>query len=116
IVSKIEWQSHGIEVVGTAMDGEEGLTLIRRTQPDIVLTDIRMPNMDGIEMLTQLKEEGISCKVIFFSGYTDFEYAQSAVRLGAFDYLTKPHSLQQITEIVLKAKEAVLADRREQER
>ena len=116
IATQIDWAGCGIRVAGTALDGEEGLQLIRRERPDIVLTDIRMPNMDGIEMMTKLKEAEIPSKMIFFSGYTDFEYAQQAVRLGAFDYLTKPHSLQQITDIVLKARETVLAERREQAR
>ncbi|WP_027092904.1 response regulator [Cohnella thermotolerans] len=114
IAAMTQWHDHGIRVVGTALDGEEGLSMIRQLRPDIVLTDIRMPNMDGIEMLTQLKQEGLTPKVIFFSGYTDFNYAQQAVRLGAFDYLTKPHSIKQIVEIVVKAKERVLAERQEE--
>src|SRR5690606_18945995 len=97
------WKEHGIKVVGTALDGEEGLNLIRELRPDIVLTDIRMPNKDGIELLTLLQQERNPAKVIFFSGYTDFNYAQQAVRLGAFDYLTKPHSIKQIVEVVMKA-------------
>lgn len=109
------WHEHHINVIGTALDGKDGLQLITQLKPDIVLTDIRMPNMDGIEMMTQLKQEGNSAKVIFFSGYTDFSYTQQAVRLGAFDYVTKPHSIKQIVETVLKAKEVVLAERREQE-
>jgi two-component system response regulator YesN len=115
IATMTDWQQYGIVIAGTAMDGEEGLHLIRQVRPDIVLTDIRMPNMDGIEMMSVLKQEGIATKVIFFSGYTDFAYAQQAVRLGAFDYLTKPHSIRQIVEIVLKAKENVLAERKEKE-
>ena len=75
IAAMKHWADYGICVAGTALDGAEGLQLIRRLRPDIVLTDIRMPNMDGIEMLERLKREGIACKVIFFSGYTDFAYA-----------------------------------------
>jgi len=108
------WKEHGIKVVGTALDGEEGLNLIRELRPDIVLTDIRMPNKHGIELLTLLQQERNPAKVIFFSGYTDFNYAQQAVRLGAFDYLTKPHSIKQIVEVVMKAKEKVLAEREEE--
>jgi len=114
LASAVDWASIGVEVVGTALDGKEGLALIREKRPDIVLTDIRMPNMDGIEMLDTLNRERIPSKAIFFSGYTDFEYARQAVRLGAFDYLTKPHSIPDILEIVAKAKERVLAERREQ--
>ena len=113
LAGTIDWESLGIEVACTALDGEEGLRLIREHRRDIVLTDIRMPNMDGIELLAALKKERMPCKVIFFSGYTDFEYARQAVRLGAFDYLTKPHSVDDIKDIVGKARDKVLADRSE---
>jgi len=111
IANHIPWASHQIEVCGTALDGDEGIRMIRTMKPDIVLTDIRMPNMDGIEMLTLLREEAFQGKVIFFSGYNDFEYVQQALRLGAFDYITKPHSVQAIVDVVLKAKQAVEEDR-----
>jgi two-component system response regulator YesN len=115
IASRIPWGKHDIQVVGTALDGAEGLRVIHEQQPDIVLTDIRMPHMNGIEMLTKLKEEACSCKVIFITGYTDFEYTQQAVRQGAFDYVTKPHSIAQILDTVLKARELVLKERQERQ-
>ncbi len=119
IAKHIPWASHRIEVCGTALDGDEGIRMIRTMKPDIVLTDIRMPNMDGIEMLKTLREEAFQGKVIFFSGYNDFEYVQQALRLGAFDYITKPHSVQSIIDVVLKAKKAVeeerLAERKAEE-
>jgi len=111
---QVKWEEYGIRVAGTALDGEEGLRLIRSEQPDIVLTDIRMPHLDGIEMMNRLSLDGIAPRLIFFSGYTDFEYAQQAVRLGAFDYVTKPHAIREIVDIVCKARDAVLAERREQ--
>lgn len=109
ISKHIPWEHYGVEVIGTALDGQEGLQLIRSRKPDIVLTDIRMPNMDGIEMLKQLREQSYEGKIIFFSGYNDFDYAQQALRLGAYDYITKPHSVDQIVEVILKAKEAIEA-------
>jgi two-component system response regulator YesN len=109
ISKHIPWEQYGIEVIGTALDGEEGLQLIHRLRPDIVLTDIRMPNMDGIEMLTELRQSSFEGKIIFFSGYNDFDYAQQALRLGAYDYITKPHSVEQIVEVILKAKAAIEA-------
>ena len=105
----IPWEQYGIEVVGTALDGEEGLQLVQSARPDIVLTDIRMPNMDGIEMLERLREDSYEGKIVFFSGYNDFSYAQQALKLGAYDYITKPHSDEQIIEVILRAKQAIEA-------
>ncbi|UJF31688.1 response regulator [Paenibacillus hexagrammi] len=112
----IPWTDHGIDVVGTALDGEEGLRLVRETQPDVILTDIRMPNLDGLEMLEKLRDENYVGKVIFFTGYNDFEYAKQAIRLGAFDYIMKPHSADQILQVVLKAKLEMEAHRAKEQR
>lgn len=115
IMKKIAWSEYGIEVVGTAANGEEGLELIRSKRPHIILTDIRMPMRSGIDMIRELKEEqGEPVKVIFFSGYSDFAYAQESIRLGAFDYLLKPFTIQQVVDVVLRAKEEIEAERIEQ--
>lgn len=115
IMKKIPWAEHGIEIVGTAVNGKDGLQLIRDKHPDIVLTDIRMPMRSGIDMIRELKEGGEEwSKVIFFSGYSDFAYAQESVRLGAFDYLLKPFTTQQIIDVVLRAKARIEAQRLEQ--
>lgn len=115
IMKKIPWAEHGIEIVGTAVNGKDGLQLIRDKRPDIVLTDIRMPMRSGIDMIRELKEGGEQwSKVIFFSGYSDFAYAQESVRLGAFDYLVKPFTTQQIIDVVLRAKARIEAQRLEQ--
>lgn len=115
ILKKIPWAEHGIEIAGTAVNGKEGLRLIREKRPDIVLTDIRMPMSSGIDMVRELKESGEhTAKVIFFSGYSDFTYAQESVRLGAFDYVLKPFTVQQIEEVVLRAKARIEAEKVEQ--
>lgn len=116
IATGIPWHNHGITVAGTAGNGTAGQELIRRTKPHIVLSDIRMPRLDGLEMVKELAQECPGMKVIFISGYTDFEYAQKAVRLGAFDYVIKPFTPQKIVEIVLKAKEAIEEEVRNQKR
>ncbi|MDF2935544.1 MAG: hypothetical protein K0Q90_917 [Paenibacillaceae bacterium] len=103
----IPWAEHGITVAGTAGNGVAGRELILRTKPHIVLTDIRMPRLDGLAMMKELEPECPGMKIIFISGYTDFEYAQQAVRLGAFDYVIKPFHPGQIVDIVLKAKAAI---------
>ena len=90
IVLAVDWASVDCVVVGEAENGQEGLALIREKQPDLIVTDIKMPVMDGLEMLRTLRDEGCTAKVIFLTAYSDFAYAQSALKLGAADYLLKP--------------------------
>lgn len=90
IVLAVDWAAVDCVVVGEASNGEEGLDVIRRYQPDLVVTDIKMPRMDGLEMVRRLREEGNGARVIILTAYSDFAYAQSAVKLGAVDYLLKP--------------------------
>ena len=106
ILVSTDWESIHCEVVGTARDGEEGYALIKALSPHIVITDIRMPKMSGIEMITKLKKENISCKFIILSAYSEFNYAQTALRLDVFDYLLKPfeddaleNTIQRIIEL-----------------
>ena len=87
IVLTVDWAGVDCTVVGEATNGEEGLELVRRHRPDIIVTDIKMPRMDGIEMLRQLRAEGSDAAVILLPAYSDFTYAQAAVKLGAVDYL-----------------------------
>lgn len=104
IVLAVDWQSVDCEVVGEAANGEDGLEVIRRSQPDIVVTDIKMPRMDGLEMLRKLREEGNEVSVILLTAYSDFTYAQSAVKLGAVDYLLKPFHDRELEEAVARLK------------
>ncbi|GJM67956.1 hypothetical protein HMSSN036_01720 [Paenibacillus macerans] len=80
-------------------------------RPDLVITDIRMPRMDGLSLLRTVLEENRSCKVILISGYADFEYAQQAVQLGAFDFVVKPFSEEEIMSTVLRAKAEIMEER-----
>ncbi|WP_308635834.1 response regulator [Paenibacillus silvisoli] len=86
----IDWTSHGIQFMGDAEDGNEALKLIESDVPDIIVSDIRMPSMDGMELIEEIEKRGLDIKVIFISGFSDFVYAQKAVKLGAFDYILKP--------------------------
>lgn len=81
ISQKIAWLDHQIEIVGTALDGEAGLRLAQQMKPDIILTDIRMPRMDGLEMTQAILEASPRTKIIILSAYSDFSYAQQAIRL-----------------------------------
>jgi two-component system, response regulator YesN len=111
IATQIDWMGHGIAVCGTAINGEDGLQLVEAERPDIILTDIRMPKLDGLELTRLVRELLPDSKVILMTGFSDFEYARQAIHLGAFDFLSKPFSLTEIEEIVVKAKEAVVQNR-----
>ncbi|NOU82871.1 response regulator [Paenibacillus sp. LMG 31459] len=86
--------------VVAAKDGLSAMELVKAHSPEAILTDIRMPGMDGLEFLERLKVEGIKTRVVMVSAYNLFEYAQKAVRHGAFDYLLKPVEIEKITEVL----------------
>lgn len=88
----IPWDELGAEWVGEAMNGEDGLEVIRNTCPDIVITDLYMPVMTGLEMVERLRKEGFQGKIIILSGYSDFEHARQALRFNVIDYVSKPIS------------------------
>ena len=87
IVLAVDWASLGCVVVGEAANGEEALEAVERLSPSLIITDLKMPRMDGIEMLRRLRERGNMAYVIILTAYDSFEYAQSALRLGAVDFL-----------------------------
>ena len=82
--------SPSYEVIGKAAGGREGLALIRSLKPDIILLDIRMPDMDGLTMLRELRREGVTCQALILTAYSDFSYAKMAIDLGVRSYLLKP--------------------------
>ncbi|MBB6669466.1 response regulator [Cohnella nanjingensis] len=90
ICETIDWTTEGIRLTGEASDGEEAMRILARHSPDIVITDIVMPGMDGITFLKNLRDQKVDSKVIIMSGYSDFEYARNALKNGAFDYVLKP--------------------------
>lgn len=90
IVLTTDWASLNCAVAGEAANGEEGLALAQRIHPDIVVTDVKMPRMDGVEMIEHLRKGGSSSKFIILTAHSDFKYAQSALRMGVSDYLLKP--------------------------
>ena len=90
IIFTINWDALNCMIAGEAANGEEGAEVIRRLSPDIIVTDLKMPRMDGVEMIQMLRCEGNRAKFIILTAYGDFKYAQSAVKLGVSDYLLKP--------------------------
>ena len=90
IVLAVDWAALDCVVVGEASNGEEALDAVERLSPSLIITDLKMPRMDGIEMLRRLREAGNPVYVIILTAYDSFTYAQSALRLGAVDFLLKP--------------------------
>jgi two-component system, response regulator YesN len=111
IKSSIDWEDHGIEICGEAETGAEALGLIQELFPDILLIDVRMPEMSGISLLERIKDEYRDLRFVILSGHDEFEYAQRALSLGATDYLLKPCKPEDILKAVLKAKSELEAAR-----
>lgn len=109
-VSKnVDWESYGYKVFA-ASDGEEALEIIEREKIHILVTDIRMPGMDGLELTERAKAINEQIKVIVISGHAEFELAQSSIRLGVEDYLLKPFRTQRLLEVVEKTRRKLEAE------
>lgn len=102
IIKKIDWADAGFEVVGDAENGEEALEKLEALEPDVVVTDIRMPYMDGLTLTEKIHQRHPSIKVVIFSGYDDFEYAQRAIKLNVTEYILKPVNVEGMTAILKK--------------
>ncbi|WP_302326592.1 response regulator transcription factor [Enterocloster lavalensis] len=100
IQKMIDWEKMGIEIVGICQDGNSALMEIAARQPDVAILDISMPGKTGIEILKELNYMGIATRVIFISGFQQFEYAVEALRLGAVNYLLKPVNKNDLVENV----------------
>lgn len=85
-----KWDELGIDIIAEASDGEYGLELIISLEPDIIVSDVKMPNLDGLTLLDMLRKRGCQAKVLYVSGYNDFPYIRTAIQLKANDYLLKP--------------------------
>lgn len=112
LMQTIDWASLDCEVAGTANNGESGLRLILDKSPDIVLTDIRMPRKDGLDMIEEVHKELPDCKVIIITGYDQFQYASRAIKLSVFDYILKPIDNNEIERTI---RHAAAMTRRKQE-
>jgi len=96
IIKFIDWKRLGIKKVYTAEDGLQGVDVARLHLPDIILADVRMPRMNGVEMARRIRTFHPDCELIFISGYSDREYLKSAIHLSALDYISKPLDLNEL--------------------
>ncbi len=115
IKNNIHWASEGFQFCGEAADGELALPLIQSEKPDIVITDIRMPFMDGLELSRMIKKELPQCKIIILSGHEEFSYAQEAIRLGVTQYLLKPINSTELIDVVKRIGKQILREQEERE-
>ncbi|MCR5770811.1 MAG: response regulator [Butyrivibrio sp.] len=110
IVMGIDWASLGCAVVAEASDGQEGYDAATKYNPDLIICDIRMPKMDGIEMVSKLRKDGNNAYTVFLTAYSDFAYAQKAIKLGASDYILKPFKDGELEATVIKIRDQIDKD------
>jgi len=115
LTSLIEKVQLDMEVVGEAEDGEMALGVVKRVQPDIVLVDICMPFLNGLQFIEQLKSLVKDCIIIVITGHDEFTYAQQAIKLQVFDYLLKPVFGEQLKAVLQRAEEQLLTSRLQQQ-
>lgn len=108
------WEENGFEIIGEAGSGREALEFMAHREPDLVLTDINMPNMTGLELSEQIVKKYPKCYVVIVTGYRDFEYARQAVKIGVEDFLLKPVNIEDIKKVAELVK-CKLEERRKEE-
>lgn len=111
IRNNIAWQEEGFEFVGEASDGELAYPMIQKLKPDILITDIRMPFMDGLELSRIVKQELPDTSILILSGYGEFDYAKEAISIGVEDYLLKPVTSAQLLEAIRPSQKKFTAER-----
>ena len=104
IIRKINWEELGFSVVGYADNGIKALEMIEESQPDVVMTDIKMPYMDGMELCSHIRREYPAMKIVLFTGFDEFEYAKEAVHLEVEEYILKPVNSVELINIFTKLK------------
>lgn len=107
IIKKIDWQSLGFSVVADAENGAEAIEKIDLYEPDVVMTDIKMPYMDGLTLIEKVSKKNPSIKFVIFSGFDDFEYAKEAIRLGVSEYILKPIDAEELSSIFINIKKGL---------
>lgn len=112
---KVDWNSLGFEIIGEASNGLDALNLLNSAGADVVITDMKMPVMDGIKMLESIKQASLMTRVIVVSAYSSFDYTHAAVKCSAFDYILKPIDGNELTEVLLRVKASIESEMGPQE-
>lgn len=111
--NNIPWREYGYQFMGEASDGEVALPMIRKIRPDVLITDIKMPFMDGLALSQIVTQEIPDIKIIIISGYDEFEYAQRAIRVGVEQYLLKPITRGGLRKVLLELREKIESERKQ---
>ena len=114
IAALLQMGNYNLEIL-EAVNGKEALTILKEKKPEILLSDIRMPFMDGIELTRQAKIMNPDMAVVIFSGFSDFNYAKEAIRNGVLEYILKPVDFQRLSELVAKTVAEIKEERRQKE-
>ncbi|MFK0522745.1 response regulator [Paenibacillus illinoisensis] len=115
LVIEVDWEALDLRIVGLAENGREALEMAERVEPDIVVTDISMPFMDGLELARRLRERNPLVKVVILTGYDEFDYARQAVSLSVDEYLLKPFSAGHLTELLTRLRAQMASEVAERE-
>lgn len=110
----IPWESIGFEVIGTAASGKEVLRSFDTQLPDLLIVDIRIPGMSGLQLIQEIRTLGVPMRYVIVSGYADFEYARTALQLGADGYLLKPVNKDEMTSLLINVREKMVQERQQQ--
>lgn len=116
LLKTYNWEEMGFQVVGSARDGERAIQVIKETEPNVVLTDIRMKKVSGLKVMEEMEKEKINCLFVVLSAYRDFEYAKRACNLGAFAYLLKPIDDEELTKTMRAAYEHCIGQMKNEEK
>lgn len=112
----LDWSAYNLQIVGTASDGQRGVELARSLKPNLIITDVKMPLLNGIDMIKKIRSFDSQVHFIILSGYDDFELAKKAFQYGAIDYLIKPVDLRQLTETLVKINDKLNSQQLEQKK
>ncbi|GMK37566.1 DNA-binding response regulator [Paenibacillus sp. CCS19] len=115
LIGLMDWEASGFQIIGEADDGEDALALIKEKNPDLVITDIRMPILDGIGLIQAAANEQLSSSFIIISGYHDFSYAQQAMRHGVMDYVVKPIDEDELKDALARIREKLSIKKAQEE-
>lgn len=104
VSQEIDWHEYGFEVLAKAENGKEAFDLVERLRPDVVVTDIKMPFMDGLQLAEAIRRQFPATRIIILTGFDEFEYAQKAVKLHIDEYVLKPFSAVELIDVLIKVK------------
>lgn len=111
ITNAVDWEKNGFEVIGEASNGEEALEFFEVNEPDLIVTDINMPFMDGVTLTENIRKRSKDCHIIMLTGYREFEYARKAVVLGVDEFLVKPINAEEVTRAAVASREKIVSER-----